>query len=140
MINSRDINELHPRTRVKALHFKNQCAAAGIEVSITATYRDNEYQDDLYYQGRTKPGRIVTKAKGGHSFHNYRVAFDFVPVVNGKAVWDDDGLWAQCGAIGTKCGLEWGGSWHSFKDKPHFQDTDGFSIDDYRLGKVPGNQ
>lgn len=27
MINSRDINELHPRTRVKALHFKNQCEA-----------------------------------------------------------------------------------------------------------------
>jgi hypothetical protein len=33
-------------------------------------------QDALYAQGRTKPGKIVTKARGGFSNHNFGVAFD----------------------------------------------------------------
>lgn len=136
MINSRDLNELCPRTNKKAMSFRDACAEEGIDIIFTSTYRDKESQDDLYAQGRTKPGQIVTDARGGDSFHNYRVAFDFVPVVAGKAVWNDKLLWERCGAIGQKCGLEWGGSWKGFKDRPHMQDTNGYTIADYKAGRA----
>jgi peptidoglycan L-alanyl-D-glutamate endopeptidase CwlK len=38
----------------------------------------------LYAIGRTKPGKKVTKAKGGTSYHNYGLAFDIYPFINGK--------------------------------------------------------
>jgi peptidoglycan L-alanyl-D-glutamate endopeptidase CwlK len=134
MINSRDTADLLPSVKFKADAFLMACQLAGITVVITSTYRDAESQDRLYAQGRTTPGKIVTKAKGGESFHQFRVAFDFVPVVNGKAVWDDEKLWQRCGEIGRKCSLEWGGGW-GFKDKPHMQSTGGYSIEDYKEGK-----
>jgi peptidoglycan L-alanyl-D-glutamate endopeptidase CwlK len=136
MMNSRDTQVLNPRTRAKALDFKSRCAAVGIDVIFTSTVRDHEAQDALYAQGRTTPGAKVTNVKGGGSFHNFRVAFDFVPVVNGKAIWSDIVLWERCGTIGEQCGLEWGGRWKKFQDRPHMQDPMGFSIEQYQRGEV----
>ena len=136
MINSRSIDDLLPSARAKCSMFITACKAAGIDVILTSTYRDVESQNALYAQGRTGKGNIVTKAKGGDSFHNHRVAFDFVPIVNGKAVWDDDHLWQRCGDIGRKCGLEWGGGW-AFGDKPHMQSTGGLTIEQFKAGKFP---
>jgi peptidoglycan LD-endopeptidase CwlK len=135
MKNSRAIDDLRPGTAEKCRRFIEECDKAGIDVIITSTLRDTESQNALYAQGRTAPGAKVTNVKGGHSFHNYGVAFDFVPVVNGKAVWDDGDLWTRCGYIGEQCGLEWGGSWDSFVDKPHMQDTGGFTIAQYLAGE-----
>lgn len=136
MINSRNLADLLPRTAAKASSFINACKDAGIDVLITSTYRDNESQAALFAQGRTKSGPRVTNADAGFSAHNHRVAFDFVPIVMGKAVWDDHVLWNRCGAIGRALGLEWGGDFKSFPDKPHFQDLNGHSLADYRAGKV----
>lgn len=128
MINSRKIEDLLPHVANKAIAFVAECAKQGIDVLITSTYRDFDSQAELYAKGRTAPGPRVTNAKPGYSYHNHRVAFDFVPIVDGKAVWNDDHLWAQCGMIGEKLGLEWGGGWHSFQDKPHMQDTGGKTL------------
>lgn len=136
MINSRDLNELTPDTKAKMMDFQARCARAGCPIIFTSTYRDHESQNELYAQGRTKPGTIVTKAKGGESFHNYRVAADYVPVVNGKALWGNDKLWAQTGAIAVECGLEWGGNWTSFKDMPHVQNTGGKTLADFKKATV----
>ena len=136
MINSRSIEDLHPRVREKCIAYQKACGAAGIDIIITSTLRDAESQNALYAQGRTAPGKIVTRVKGGYSFHNFGVAFDFVPIVNGKAVWNDNDLWAKCGSIGRAVGLEWGGDWRTFVDKPHMQDTGGFKIADYLAGKA----
>lgn len=132
MINSRDIDELEPVTQLKCRQFVNKCAEAGIDVIITSTYRDYESQDALYAKGRTAPGKIVTNAQAGQSFHNFRVAFDFVPVVDGKAQWDDTLLWGLCGKIAVNCGLEWGGNFKSFKDRPHCQYTGGRDLKYFR--------
>ncbi len=123
MINSRDIKDLVPEVFDKCTEFLAACKEAGIDLVVTSTLRDFDSQNALYAQGRTIPGKIVTKAKGGQSFHNFGVAFDVVPVVNGKAVWDDDAIWSKIGKIGTDLGLDWGGTW-KFVDKPHFQYTD----------------
>ncbi len=121
MINSRDINELLPAVKTLCEQFIAKCKQQNIHVIITSTYRDFESQDALYAQGRTTPGKIVTNAKGGQSFHNYRVAFDFAPMVNGKISWNDTQLFTKCGEIGESIGLEWAGSWVKFKELAHLQ-------------------
>lgn len=134
MINSRDINDLRTPVRDMAQRFIDQCAAAGIDVLITSTYRDAESQDALYAQGRTAPGRKVTNARAGHSFHNFQVAFDFVPIVNGKAQWNDLAAFERCGEIAESIGLEWAGRWEAFKEMAHCQYTGGLSLADFRNG------
>ena len=139
MIASRKIEDLHPAVQRKCLVFLKQCAVSGIEILITSTYRDRESQDALYAQGRTAPGSKVTNAKGGQSWHNWRLAFDVVPMRNGKPVWSMSGqdkkLWDEVGKIGEACGLEWAGRWTSFPEFVHFQYTGGLTLSDLQNGK-----
>lgn len=135
MINSRDIKELHPKVADLCQLFLDKCKEQGVDVIITSTYRDKESQQALHDQGRTKPGNIVTKAKPGQSFHNWRVAFDFVPIVHGKAQWNDISLFKKCGEIAKGIGLEWAGDWKSFKEYAHCQYTSGLTLKDFQEGK-----
>jgi peptidoglycan L-alanyl-D-glutamate endopeptidase CwlK len=126
MINSRKIEDLTTDMQKLVSKFVVECAAQGITLLITSTYRDAESQNALYNQGRTpeskaKGEKIVTNAKAGQSFHNFRVAVDVVPLVNGKPDWNNTALWQRVGAIGKACGLEWAGDWKKFKEFPHFQ-------------------
>lgn len=136
MINSRKIEDLHPHVANLCHAFVVACAQQGIDVIITSTYRDNDSQAALYAQGRTKPGKIVTKAKPGQSIHNYRLAFDFCPVVNGKAMWNDIAAFNECGLISEKLGLEWAGRWKVFKELAHCQYTGGLTLADLQAGKT----
>ena len=137
MINSRSLDDLIPQARTRVDAFIASCKASGIDLLVTSTFRDNASQDALYAQGRTAPGNIVTNAKGGQSFHNYRCAVDVVPLVNGKPVWDSSNpLWAQVGAIGKASGLDWAGDWKSFKETAHFQYTGGLTLADLQAGKA----
>lgn len=114
---------------------------------ITEAYRSIEYQNQLYAQGRSKPGKIVTNAKGGQSMHNYGYAVDFALMTpdGKKYVWDTkidtdkDGQadWMEVVDEAKKCGFEWGGDWKSFKDYPHFQMTGGLTDAQVRAGMKP---
>ena len=110
----------------------------GHEVRIVEGYRSIERQNELYAQGRTTPGKIVTNAKGGESFHNYRCAVDFVFKKEGYNASKE--LWETLGTVGEKHDFEWGGSpaWikAGLNDRPHFQMTKGYSISDFIKGKV----
>jgi peptidoglycan L-alanyl-D-glutamate endopeptidase CwlK len=128
MINSRSLDDLLPVVKVKVQKFLDLAKAEGIDLLVTSTYRDHESQNALYAQGRTAAGKIVTNAKAGQSFHNWRCAVDVVPIVNGKAVWNDNGTWARVGVIGKSVGLEWAGDWKRFKEFPHFQYTGGTTL------------
>lgn len=132
MINSRSTDDLTPDTRRKAQVFIEACKAHGIDLLVTSTFRDNESQAALYAQGRTAPGNVVTNARPGQSWHNYRCALDVVPLRNGKPVWGtagaDGALWEQIGKLGEQCGLEWAGRWKSFKELAHFQNAQGHTI------------
>ena len=111
------------------------CEAEGIDLLVTSTYRDNASQDALYAQGRTAPGRIVTNARSGQSYHNYRCAVDVVPIRNGKAIWDvKDPVWQRIGTLGKAAGLEWAGDWKRFKEFPHFQYTGGLTLAQLQKG------
>jgi len=141
MINSRKLEDLEPRVRELCEKLIAECDAVGIDILITSTYRDNESQNALYAQGRTLPGNKVTNAKGGQSFHNYRIAFDMVPLINGKPLWSTKGsdgeIWKRIGEIGVNLGLEWAGNWKTFKEYPHFQLTGGLTIKELAAGKKP---
>lgn len=136
MINSRKISDLHPKVALMCNQFIQKCDAAGIDVIITSTYRDFESQTTLFNQGRTTAGKKVTNAKAGQSFHNFKVAFDFVPVINGKAMWMDEGLFTKCGIIAESCGLEWAGRWNKFKELAHCQYTGSLTLRDFQQGKT----
>lgn len=137
MINSRSLSDLHPHVRKLAIQFIDKCAEQGIDVIITSTYRDAASQDYLYAQGRTRPGKIVTNAKAGQSWHNYQLAFDFVPIKGGKAQWNDTATFVRCGEIAESLGLEWAGRWKRFREMAHCQKTGGLSIRDLQAGKRP---
>ncbi len=136
MINSRKIEDLQPLVREICKKHIAACKARGLIIKVTNTLRDAEYQAHLYAQGRTRNGSIVTNMLliGPHGFG---LAYDVVPVVNGKAVWGNDKLWSIVGEEGKKLGLTWGGDWKSIVDKPHFEYTGGLTAKQLRAGKRP---
>ena len=134
MINSRSLDDLSPPVKQRAEAFIEAAKAKGIDLLVTSTYRDHESQTALYNQGRTTPGKVVTNAKAGQSWHNHRCALDVVPLVNGKAIWNDNVVWMQIGEIGVACGLEWAGNWKTFKEFPHFQYTGGLTMAQLNAG------
>jgi peptidoglycan L-alanyl-D-glutamate endopeptidase CwlK len=134
------IGTLHPIIRAKARFFVNYLEDDGIFMRIYSGFRSIEEQNQLYAQGRTKGGKIVTNARGGESYHNYGLAFDCVQIIDKKAIWENE-KWEYIAKVGEFFGFEWGGKFTS-PDKPHFQYTLGLSIkkmlDLYKLPKKEG--
>jgi|688.fasta_scaffold212981_2 hypothetical protein len=125
------IETLHPSIRNAVRSFINEAQKQGIKLRITSGFRTFAEQDALYAQGRTKSGSIVTNAKGGFSNHNFGLAFDVVPIVNGKADWNSKD-WNKIGQIGKSFGFTWGGDWKNLVDKPHFEMMFGNSLTQLR--------
>ena len=124
-LNEQRLGQLHPILAIRGRCLIELCAQAGIAVLVTQGLRTWKEQDALYAIGRTKPpqGKIVTKARGGYSYHNFGLAFDIVVLdAVGKADWNTDHpSWKRAAELGKSVGLEWGGDWKTFKDVPHFQ-------------------
>jgi peptidoglycan L-alanyl-D-glutamate endopeptidase CwlK len=138
MINSRKLEDLLPAVGLRVQKFVDVCEARGIDVLITSTYRDNASQAELFAQGRTRPGKKVTNALPGQSFHNYAVAADFVPLRAGKPQWEDAALFTKCGEIAEMCGLEWSGRWKGkMREMAHIQYTNGLTLKDLSEGRKP---
>lgn len=126
---SRSLLDLEPETRRRAEMFIARCTEAGIDVLIYCTHRSHAEQAELYERGRRTPGPIVTNARAGQSWHNWRRAFDFVPMVAGKPAWNDRSLYAKAGAIAEAVGLEWAGRWTgSLKETAHCQYRGGLTL------------
>lgn len=126
-MSSRSLEDLHDAIRQQAYTFTGRCKGAGLDVLVTCTLRSLDEQAALYAQGRTSPGHIVTNAKPGSSAHNYGLALDVVPLVNGKPLWTFDvkspgPVWQKVGDLGMSAGLEWFGAPGSpFLEAAHFQ-------------------
>jgi len=134
---SRSLSDLNPIVKAKAEHFLAACKREGLDILIYCTYRSGAEQEVLYEQGRTTPGKIVTNARAGQSWHNWRCAFDFVPLVAGKPAWNDKALYLKAGVIAESVGLEWAGRWTGkLRESAHCQYSGGLSIKDLIDGKV----
>ncbi len=115
----------------KVLEIIEQAYKEGIYVLITDGYRSKAEQDALYAQGRTKPGKIVTNAKGGQSNHNFGIAVDFC-LTNEKgtiANYTVNSDWRRVASIAKSKGFEWGGDWKGFVDNPHLEYTGKITIE-----------
>lgn len=95
----------------------------GIYVGVAQGYRSTAEQNALYAQGRTKPGKIVTNARGGSSNHNFGVAVDLFLYDDSiaKAFFGVDARFRKVVVEMKKQGFDWGGEWVSFYDAPHFE-------------------
>lgn len=122
--------EVNPQLAARVRAMADELRAQGINVMVVSGYRSFAEQTELYAQGRTKPGSIVTNARAGRSLHNYGLAVDVVPLdANGRPNWNvGNDVWQKIGAAGKRQGMEWGGDWTSFVDRPHFQMTGGRSV------------
>ncbi len=126
-------------TQRKAREFMKNISQAnvsqGLSVRIISGTRTFDEQDELFAQGRTKSGPIVTNARGGFSNHNFGIAWD-VGIFNEKGEYIDDLIdegrmtskavdaeYKKVGAYGKSLGLFWGGDWTK-PDYPHFQMRD----------------
>lgn len=154
------IKLLHPKLRDEATEIYAEICEAlkgKAKCRFSFTLRTFAEQDALFAQGRTKPGPVVTKARGGQSYHNFGLAIDIVLLLdkdgNGTyetASWDTRGDydgdktadWMEIVNIFKQFGWEWGGDW-KFKDDPHFQKTLGKSVREllalYNSKKVDAN-
>jgi len=114
------IATLQPEVRPYARALVHKAAAAGITIKVISGLRTYDEQNGLYAQGRSRPGRIVTNARGGYSNHNFGIAFD-VGVFEGAKYIPESSRYKAVGAMGVDLGLEWGGNWRTIQDEPHFQ-------------------
>src|SRR5262249_30820083 len=90
------------------------------------SFRSFDKQTEIYNQGRTTPGKIVTHARAGESYHNYGLAADIAfNTANGGIAWPEKGdyakMWSRYGEIAKQQGLRWGGDWKRGTDRPHVE-------------------
>ena len=139
MLNSRDVSLLRADVAKNCRTWQGLCKDAGLDVLITCTVRDEEYQAHLYAQGRTREGAVVTNS-AVPTFHKAGVglAFDFCKNIKGHE-YDDASFFERAAEIAKRMGFTWGGDWRSFSDKPHIQWDDGglYTGTDIRLGRLP---
>ena len=145
-LNEQRLSKVHPAVVSRARTMVELCARGGVAILITQGFRSVEEQDGLYAVGRTRPPigskYIVTKARGGQSWHNFGLAFDIVILdAIGKTNWDTRHPgWLEAAKVGKSLGLEWGGDWKGFKDLPHFQYTGALTLPECRALYANGLQ
>lgn len=121
---------LHPLLRDEVVEIFEELEAGNVILRCVYGLRTWQEQADLYAQGRTRPGRIVTKAQPGFSYHNYGLAIDCC-LLRGGDMWsltaddDHDGKsdWLEMVEAFERRGWEAGFRWTEFSDSPHFQKT-----------------
>jgi peptidoglycan L-alanyl-D-glutamate endopeptidase CwlK len=129
---SRSLADLKLGVRAKVEKWVAACKERGVDVLVYCTLRTPEEQEALYAQGRTKPGRIVTKAPAWRSWHNTGRAVDAVPLVHGKPDWSysaKEPHWQVFAEEARAAGLEWAGDWTGdFVEYVHVQDDEGLTL------------
>jgi len=105
----------------------------GKRMRVTQGLRSWKRQSELYAQGRTSGGAVVTRARPGLSFHNYGCAIDIA--FRGKDPYLEEDpkfewYWKKYGEVAESFGFRWGGH---FDDRPHIQMSYGFTVRELRI-------
>lgn len=134
---SRDPTLLHPTFRKALQQVLAALQAEQIPFRLFEGFRYPERQVELYAQGRTKPGGIVTRAMPWRSFHQFGLGADLVLYENNAWSWDAAGhraaWWTRMQAVGRESGLV-----SLDFEKPHLQ-LAGLSSNDLADGIYPGS-
>jgi LAS superfamily LD-carboxypeptidase LdcB len=97
----------------------------GYTLRITSDFRSMDEQEQLYEQGRTEDGHIVSWATSGKSIHNYGYAVDVVDRWRGYNI-----NWKRLARIAEFCKL-------AQVDDPHFEYRGGLITDQFNAGMKP---
>lgn len=121
------IRTLTAATQVEARRFLAEAAGQLTRrVELLSGTRTYAQQNELYAQGRYgDTRRVVTQARGGHSNHNFGIAFDIgVFGVLGRYMTKDH-YYIPAGELSRDFALEWSGDWPKkpgkFAEVSHFQ-------------------
>jgi peptidoglycan LD-endopeptidase CwlK len=119
------LDQVYPVLADKVRKMAQLLSDEGITIVVVQGLRTVEQQDHLYAQGRTMPGKIVTNARGGHSWHNFGLAVDCAPENPDSTIdWNaSHPAWKTMEATGVGLGLTSGANWIRLADAPHFQLT-----------------
>lgn len=118
--------------RPELIDVNNRALSYGLmDFAVVQGVRTLEQQKELYDQGRTKPGKIVTwTLKSYHLIQKdgYGHAYDICPYYKGALQWDDIEAFNYLATLHLRAALElnvqleWGGHWpDEQRDRPHFQ-------------------
>lgn len=120
--NLRLIAQREARLFMKRLHDAG-LERSGYQVRIICGTRTYPEQSALYAQGRSQPGRKVTRKGPGESYHNFGLAWDIGVFSRSGAYLTDRKLYKKVGQVAKSPGLTWGGGWRFlfFPDLPHYQ-------------------
>ena len=125
MSSQKVLDQLDPEFKPLVVALLAELKQDGIVCVATSGYRTFEEQNKEFAKGRTVPGKIVTKAKGGHSPHNYRLAVDICSINphDGTLWWNaPDDIWNVIHILAEQRGyLDSGYDW-KFCDRPHIED------------------
>lgn len=116
----RNIATLLPKAQEVARRWLKAATARarelGVEVRIIDANRTYAEQDKLFSK-RPK----VTNARGGQSWHNFGLAFDF-GVFKGSSYLGNSPHYKTLGALAKDIpNTTWGGTWTKLVDEPHIQ-------------------
>lgn len=117
---TRDPNKLCPCIHALYSRFIAHFASREVWITTIETLRDLERQK---WYVKTRVSRTLKSLHLPQPPKQLALAFDVAPraYLNVKN-WNPGGpLWNEMGAFGHTLGLQWGGDWATFKDKPHFQ-------------------
>ena len=121
---------VNPQLAAKVRQLATLLAGENIDLRVTQGLRSFGAQQKLYAQGRSQPGKIVTNAPPGHSWHEFGLAVDVAPFdSNGQPDWNSgDAAWKRIIGLGESLGMLSGSTFISCPDDPHFQMTGKFPI------------
>jgi peptidoglycan L-alanyl-D-glutamate endopeptidase CwlK len=121
------IKVLHPKAvPIFTKFIEDSEEALDITLRITYGLRTFDEQQAIYDQGRTTPGKIVSYAPPGFSFHNYGLAIDIAELKDGKLNWNFD--YGRIRTFSDALNIKWGGTFKKLLDKPHFELSFGYTI------------
>ena len=130
--NRKHLDSLLPEVAEVAVRHIAACATEGIALAVVQSLRSMEEQEKIYARGRTMPGRAVTAAKPGYSWHNFGRAYDVAVVEDGRITWNSP-KYARAGEVGRALGLIWGGDFKTVKgDVGHFEYHPGLTLAEAR--------
>lgn len=130
----KNLEGVHPNL-VKVI--KEAISESPVDFTITEGVRTQARQQELYAQGRTKKGKIVTNKNGTTNKSNHQAkadgfghAVDLYPFFEGQVQVNHKDTILRLKQIAAHIkqvaarlgiGITWGGDWKSPYDPPHFE-------------------
>lgn len=124
------LDEVHPVLAERVRQMAEMLDGENITIRVTCGLRPWKMQAELYQDGRDSKGnivdlsKVVTRAKPGHSYHQFGLAVDVAPFDGGIPDWNaNHPAWKRIVAVGESCGLTSGTTFRTLPECPHFQMT-----------------